>query len=286
MNTVNDHPDWNELAALIDRGADGVRPDVLQHLAGCPACMAAWSAAVEHRDRVLAAATVPEAIPRRVTVVTGGRRRLRPRRGFAWGLGTLAAAALLLLVLLPRDATDPLPTGPQDRLQQRLGGLSHTGLVFPRVHELGAVPVTDYRAGATNGAVIDLTPWAERLAREPADGEAAFWLTAGFLGRGQIDHADDILRRALRTAPQALDLRHLAAIVAYQRSDLDAAVATLAAILRDHPGDALAQLNLAVIAHEHGRGQDHRATLLAIAADDRRPALQARAAQLLQQIAP
>jgi hypothetical protein len=282
MTVFKDHPDWNELAALTDRGSDGARPELLEHLAACPACLAAWSAAVEARDRELAALDVAAAELPRASSVSRRRSWPQPRR-LAWGLGGLAAAALLLFVLIPQQPDSPAPSGPQDRLQHRLGGLSHHGLVYPRVQALGATPITDYRAGLTNGAAIDLSVWSERFAADAADTEAAFWLAAGFLSRGQIDHADDVLRRALRRTPQDRDLRHLAVIAAYQRSDLAAATDTLRAILHTHPGDDLARLNLAVIDQETGGSAEMRAALTAIAADSRQPALQARARLLLDQ---
>lgn len=274
MNRQDPHPDWNELAALVDHGSSKARPELLAHLAACPACLAAWSAAVEARDRELAAVGVG---------AVSWRPRRRPRE-LAWGVGGLAAAALLLVLLLPRGGVDPAEGEHDARIQQRLAGLSHVGLVLPRVPVLGATPITDYRAGLTNGAVYELGPWAERFAADTGDTEAAFWLAAGHLGRGQLDLAEDVLRRALRRAPGARDLRHLAAVAAYQRSDLVAAEQTLRVLLADDPGDRLAQLNLAIIGLETGEVEPHRAALRALAADPRQPALQVRARQLLDSL--
>lgn len=272
MTADREHPDWNELAALADLGPDEARPELLAHLAGCAACLAAWSAVVEHRDRELAAVTATA--PRAKVVVL--------RR--AWGTAGLAVAALLLFLILPREIAGPSAEGPEHRLQQRLSSLSHTGLVFPRVLDLTGAPPADYRAGATNGAGLDLSVWADRFAADTGDTEAAFWLAAGHLARGQLGLADDVLRRALRRSPQAIELRHLAAIAAYQRSDLPGAVSELQAILRDHPGHALARFNLAVIAVETGEASEVRPVLEGLAADPAHPALQTRARQLLEAI--
>ncbi len=279
------HLTWNDLAALVDRGAESAAAGQLAHLAACPACLAAWSAAVEERDRGLAAAPVEVAAQRRPVLASRSRRR--PARTFAWGLGSLAAAAVLLLALTPRELSDPpaerAGDGPELRLQQRLSNLSHHGLVFPRVAVLGSAPIADYRAGVTNGQAIDLSDWAARFDADPGDAAAAFWLAAGLLARGQLDRADDVLRRALKRSPQATDLRQLVAIAAYQRSDLAGAAAALRAILRDEPGNKLAQLNLAIIDHEAGDRAAARAALEACAGDPTQPAAQARARQLLQE---
>ena len=94
MTVFKDHPDWNELAALTDRGSDGARPELMEHLAACPACLAAWSAAVEARDRELAALDAAAAELPRGSSVSRRRSWPQPHR-LAWGLGGLAAAALL-----------------------------------------------------------------------------------------------------------------------------------------------------------------------------------------------
>ncbi len=181
------------------------------------------------------------------------------------------------MILLPRQIVPVVLDEARIPVLQRLGEMSHVGLVYPRVDDLGETSGTDYRAGGQHGSAPDLSAWAERLAGQPADTNAAFWLAAGHLGQGQIDRADDVLRRALNQTPTARDLRHLAAIVAYRRNDLDAARSALDTLLQMRPDDQLAAFNLAVIDDESGHGADARAAFERAAGADN-PALQRRAA--------
>lgn len=278
MNEFNEHPDWNQLATLVDRGSDGVPAELLEHLAACPECMAAWSAAVEERDREMAGIAVLTPRPTRIV----GRRR--SHRELLWGAGSLAAAALLLVLLLPRTGSHPDVAGSDLQVLQRMSELSHSGLVYPRVTQLGPSTGPEYRAGGHTGRTVDVSPWVVRFAADPADSVAAFWLAAGHLGNGQLDLAEDVLRRALKRTPLVRELRQLAAIVAYQRNDLDAATRQLQALLRDHPADRLAAFNLAVIGYESGQRAEVRTVLEDVAGDSGQPVLQMRSQQILQQM--
>jgi tetratricopeptide (TPR) repeat protein len=256
---------------LADLGSDGVPPELLEHLAACPVCMAAWSAAVEQRHHDLAAA------PERREGLVG---RIRAHRHLPRELGGLAAAALLLFILLPKQGERAAMPAAESAVLQQLGEMSQVGLVYPRVDRFGAASRTEYRSGAQPGPDADLSQWAERFRRQPSDTTAAFWLAAGHLGQGRLDHADDVLRQALSHTPQANELRHLAAIVAYRRNDLAAASQHLDLLLREYPDDQLAAFNRAVIAIESGRSGDLCAVLDQVTLYTARPALKHRALQL------
>lgn len=265
------HPDWNQLAALADQGSDGAPRDLLEHLAACPECTAAWSAAVEQRHHDLGAGEA-----RRAGLVG----RIRARRYLSRELGGLAVAALLLFILLPKHGERPGTDGAESAVLSRLGEMSQVGLVYPRVDRLGTASRTEYRSGAQPGAETDLTLWDERFTSQPTDTTAAFWLAAGYLGQGRLEHAEDVLRRALAHSPRASGLRHLAAITAYRRNDLASASHDLDMLLRDDPGDQLAAFNHAVIEVESGRAVDVCAVLDQVAQHAGRPALKHRALQL------
>ena len=74
MTNPDNHPDWNELAALADDGVAQASPELMAHLAVCPACMAAYSAAVETRDTDLAGQIAPE----KLTAPVFASRRIIP----------------------------------------------------------------------------------------------------------------------------------------------------------------------------------------------------------------
>jgi len=283
MTESSEHPDWNDLAALADRGSEGAPPELLDHLAVCPQCMAAWSAAVEHRDRSLAESTTAPGSTVRGSRLSGQRRPRIPREWF-WGSGGLAAAALLLALLFPRDGSRDVANPSEQLVLDRLARLSRTGLVYPRVPALGATTNEDYRAGGDVGGAVDVSPWLERFGADPADTSAAFWLSAGYLANGQLDLADDVLRRAQARTPRARELRELAAITAYRRNEIETARELLGAILRDSPEDHLAAFNLAVIQLETGRQTEARTVLERLADDHGEPDLQRRATQLLRRL--
>lgn len=273
MTRFESHPDWNQLAALADGGPAAVPDEVLAHLAVCPACSAAWGAAVEQRHHELAAGQ------HRRGGLTG-----RPwfRRHLAWEAGGVAAAALLLFILLPKQGVRPEAGVAESAVLGQLGELSQVGLVYPKVDRFGAAPRTEYRAGARPDADLDLSLWAERFRRDPTDTLAAFWLAAGHLGQGRLEQADDVLRHALNHAPRANELRHLAVITAYRRNDLAAASRDLDLLLQEYPDDRLAAFNRAVIAIESGRAVDVCAVLAQVAEHTGRSALRQRALQLAQ----
>ena len=285
MTAKTEHVNWNDLAALAERGRDHVDAAVLAHLAGCGDCLAAYGEAVRCHDARLAGAAADSRTPVPAPV------RLVPRRQrwgkVAWSTGSLAAAAVLLILLMPRDPGSFGPDDPRSALQSRLVEMSADGPLLPGVEQLTGGEGPRYRAG-TDAAVGDLgellTPWARRFGSDPADTEAAFWLSAGYLASGRLNYADDVLRRALQRHPQAVGLQHLDAVTAYRLNELDRAEAALRRILAARPTDGTARFNLALIEVETQRVEQARLVLTELAADADQPAVQARARQLLDLI--
>ncbi|MBE0564992.1 MAG: tetratricopeptide repeat protein, partial [Krumholzibacteria bacterium] len=205
----------------------------------------------------------------------------------AWGTGTLAAAAVLLVLLLPRGEGPFGPEDPRFVLQSTLEALSADGPQLPGVRHLTGAAETRYRAGgdaAATGLDALLEPFARRFGADPADSDAAYWLGAAYLATGRLSYADDVLRRALQRHPDAAGLRHLDAVTAYRLNELDRAEAVLRRILADRPADGTARFNLALIEYETRRAEKARAELRTLAAGDANPAVQARARELLQVI--
>lgn len=285
MTSATEHMSWNDLAVLAERGRDHADGAVLAHLAVCADCLAAYGEAVRCRDAELAGVAVETGAPAPVPV------RLVPpwqRWGrVAWSTGSLAAAAVLLILLLPRDPGGFGPDDPRSALQARLVEMSGDGPLMPGVEQLVGVEGPRYRAGtdASAGDLDELlTPWARRFGSDPADSEAAYWLSAGYLASGRLNYADDVLRRALQRQPQAVGLQHLDAVTAYRLNELDRAEAVLRRILAARPADGVARFNLALIEVETRRIEQARLVLDELAADAAHPAVRVRARQLLDLI--
>lgn len=280
MTKTRTHCDANALAALAEHGHKQADPGVLAHLAVCPACMGAYADAVRAIDTRLAGTGAPS-VEQPAPVL-----RLRPRRGrrVAPAFGGLAAAAVLLLMLLPlvRDGGD-LPD-PRAGVQERLAAMSASGPLYPGVDRSFSGGEPRYR----NGGEVDLAGLIDPLRADfeahPADAEAAYWLSAGYLAAGRLATADDVLRRALQKHPDDVALRQLAAIAAYRLNELDRAEDEFAAVLARRPRDAAARFNLALIQVETGRAEVARAMLDTLAADGANPAVQARARALLERL--
>lgn len=263
-----EHPDWNQLAALVDRGVDAVDPDVTAHLASCPECFAAWSAAVQERDAQLAGASV--------AVAPSGKGRSR-RSWYA--VGSLAAI-LALAILIPRFTAAP---GPAGLVQDQLASLSREGMIYPRVEVLEVAVPTQYRSegGAES---VDTTPWSARLADDPTDNDAVYWLAASYLAGGRPTLADDLLRQTMTTNPREADLRELAAVAAYRINDLARAEELLADLLAERPERERARFNLALVRLETGRVEEARPELEALAAGAEVPAVRQRALGLFKDL--
>ena len=283
MTQRPEHPDWNELAALAESGPEATDPEILAHVAVCPQCMAAIGDAVQSLDEVLAD-PVPVAPVYRPLIVPVHRRR----SNWAWGAGALAAAAVLLVLLMPRNPATFAPEDPRSGLQARLSELSVEGPVYPGVIRLTTAGNAQYRAGGPVTAEADalLAPWQERFAADPADSDAAYWLTVGHLAAGRLHFADETLRRALQRHPHATSLRHLDAITAYRLSDLERAEAALQGLLADQPEDEFARFNQALVLSETGRPAEARAILTSLADDADSDALRTRAQRLLSTLRP
>lgn len=279
MTQRPEHPDWNELAALAESGPEAMDPELLAHLAVCPRCLAAYGDAVQCLDEVLAE-RVPLAPVARSRVVPLHRRRSNQ----VWGAGALAAAAVLLVLLMPRNPAIFAPEDPRTELQTRLSELSVEGPIYPGVIRLAAAGNERYRAGGPVTAEADalLAPWQERFAADPADSDAAYWLTVGHLAAGRLHFADETLRRALQRHPHATSLRHLDAITAYRLSDLERAEAALLGLLADRPEDDFARFNQALVLSETGRTDEARAILSILADEAGSEVLRTRVRQLLE----
>ncbi len=280
MSPTGNHVDWNDLAALAEEGPGAVDGTILGHLAVCPACLAHWSEAVRSLDGERIAA--PDARPAAVGIASIAVPRRRRWGKVAWGTSGLAAAAVLLFLLVPRQPGAPGPGDPRSLVQARLTAMSADGLLLPGVERLVGAGEARYRDGGAATPDLDslLEPWARRFGADPADSDAAYWLGAAYLASGRLSYADDVLRRALQRHPGAVGLRELDAATAYRLNELDRAEQVLRRLLEDRPADGTARFNLALIESETRRVEQARATLQDLV-DDSNPAVQARARDLL-----
>jgi tetratricopeptide (TPR) repeat protein len=234
LSPRNDHPDWNDLAALAE-GRHTADPDIHRHLAGCRRCAAAYAEAVRARSRELAAPdslTVPPDLVQAALAAgpAGSRPSTRPaprrvRLAGAWGGAVAAMVVAVVVIGLPGGPTPP--------------------------PEFAAVRVA--LAGA--GADLDdaLAALGRRHASDPGP-ETAYWLASGYLAAGRLDAAVDVIRDTRRHHPDDQDLLILDAAVSYRVSDLGRAETLLREVLVRDPGHAEARFDLAIVLQETGRG--------------------------------
>lgn len=261
MSPRNDHPDWNDLAALAE-GRHHADPDIHRHLAGCRRCAAAYAEAVRGRSRELAAPdslTVPPDLLQAALAVgpAGSRPSSRPaprrvRLAGVWGGAVLAMVVTVMVVGLPGGPTPPPEFA---AVRVALTDQAPAGMVLPGLAPAADSERTVYRDGA--GADLDdaLAALGRRHAGDPGP-ETAYWLASGYLAAGRLDAAVDVVRDARRHHPDDQDLLILDAAVSYRVSDLGRAETLLREVLVRDPGHAEARFDLAVVLQETGRGAE------------------------------
>lgn len=300
----NRHPDPNDLARLVDRGPDAVDPSVLEHLAGCAECQAAWAEAARYRGasvlegeeydvpQHLAAIARDMRVPAAqgesassVNVIKTSRRLWRPAPAWSAG-GALLAAVLALVILMPTlrggDPSDPADPAHAEILAH-LESQSGWGMVYPGATGAGEAGRPVYRSG--DGADSDLLQAIEMAEADwhadSSDPDKAWWLAAAYASAGRLGLASDLTHQALRDHPDHLGLLHLQAITAWQLSEFDRAEHALQRILSRAPADSVALFNLALIQLDTDRGDEAEPVLRALAAGSSNSLLQERAREVL-----
>lgn len=243
----NEHPDWNDLAALAE-GADLPHADDLhRHLAGCRQCAAAHAEIVRialDPERLVVPADL-----RQAAMAAGPAsvrsRSLRPRLLPAFATATALAAAVIFMVQMGADRGHPA-------IQAALIEQTPSGLVLPGLIPDAASPSIIYRDAGS----AELEPELQALAAEyhhDQNVDTAFWLGSGYLAAGRIEAAADLMREARRLHPDDSRLIIVEAVAAYRRSRLDIAESLLHQILEADPDHAVARYNLALVLSESGR---------------------------------
>lgn len=295
MTENRNHPDWNELAKLVDSGPDEVDPATLKHIAACPECRAAWAEAARYRGaRILDGDrySLPRELADRARALHPAARAaakkrsfLRPAPAFTMG-GAALAAVLALFVLFPNlhgGGSDLRPDDPRAAIGSVLALQSAQGMVFPGMAAPGNSGQPVYRSG--NGADAALQDALSRLQQVRQDGaddpDETWWLAAGYLAAGRLGLASDLVHQALRRHPDDARLLHLEAITAWQLSEFDRAEQALHRILAVAPADSVALFNLALVQLDTGRPEEAEPVLRSLAAGSRNELLQRRAREAL-----
>lgn len=292
------HPDPNELARLVDQGPDAVDAAVVEHLAACAECRAAWAEAARYRgarelhgDRY----AVPEhlaslaremhgaAAPAQKLVSKTSRRFWRPAPALSAG-GALLAAVLALVILFPDLRGGDAGSDPShETILTHLEAQSGWGMIYPGATGAGEAGRPVYRSGdGVDSELLRAIEIAEADWRaDSEDPDKAWWLAAAYASAGRLGLASDLTHQALRDHPEHLRLLHLQAITAWQLSEFDRAEHALRRILARAPADSVALFNLALVQLDTGRADEAEPVLRALAAGSAHPLLQDRARQAL-----
>lgn len=296
--TTGRHPDPNELARLVDEGPEAVAPVVLEHLAACAACQAAWAEAARYRgaralhgDRYTVPAELA-ALAKSMRVPAAGRDNLvskssrrfwRPAPALSMG-GALLAAVLALVIFFPglRGGDDAASPSHQAILTH-LEAQSAWGMIYPGATGAGQDGRPVYRSGdGADSALLEAITVAEADWRADSDDpDKAWWLAAAYASAGRLGLASDLTHQALRDHPDHLGLLHLQAITAWQLSEFDRAEHALQRILARAPTDSVALFNLALVQLDTDRPDEADPVLRALAAGSSNPLLQERARETL-----
>ena len=243
----NEHPDWNDLAALAEGAELPHADDLHRHLAGCRQCAAAHAEIVRialHPERLVVPADLRQAAMAAGPASVRSRSS-RPRLLPAFAAATALAAAVVFMVQMGNDQVHPA-------IQSALLQQTPSGLVLP-----GLIP------DATSASIVyrdagsaEIGPELQALAaeyRHDQNVDTAFWLGSGYLAAGRLEAAADLMREARRRHPDDSRLIIVDAVAAYRRSRLDLAEALLRQILLADPGHAVARYNLALVLSESGQ---------------------------------
>jgi len=244
--------------AVLAEGADRDQAprELLDHLARCRSCMAAYADVVRYRAGWLA---FPKAFTRAKGTVRGRRPGVHAPRALMQGRAALflaAAGFVVVFVLAGAWLTGRLaPRRPSDPIAALIERASAEGLVIPGGEAGASRQARTYRSGSVvddeaGRALERMRAEHERAPREHRD---VHTLVAGLLASGRVDLAGDYVEEGLARAPEDSRLLTLSAIVAHRTGNLSGAERRLRSALQASPGDATATLDLGIVLAEAGR---------------------------------
>ncbi len=286
------------LAALAEgQEASDLGPEVREHLLECRTCHAAYAEAVRLRAQWLEepAAFVPEenSIAEGLAVARGRSRQgktaarklplfLRPIPATAAGTVLLAAVLMLVFFSPVWNQSGSELEREISLLQPVITALSSQGLVLPGGEDGGANQVT-YRAGAnlSDEVVTAIGAVTEAYEGGNTSAETSYWVVAGRLAAGQLQHARVVAAEARRAHPTDIRLITAQAVLAYRESNLTLADELLSEALAIDPHDPAAAFNRGLVLLELGRPEEARSYLHAVAMRQADRSIGRRASELL-----
>lgn len=292
------HLSEETLAALAEgQETADLGPGVREHLLECRTCHAAYAEAVRLRAQWL---DQPEAfVPEESSIAEGlavahGRSRsartaarrlplfLRPLPATA--AGTLLLAAMLVLVFLSPvwNRSGSVLEMEVSLIQPVVAALSSQGLVLPGGED-GPTNQVAYRAGADlrDDVVTAIGAVTEAYEGGDTSAETSYWVVAGRLAAGQLQHARVVAAEARRAYPRDIRLIIAQAVLAYRESNLPLADELLAEALAIDPHDPAAAFNRGLVLLELGRPEEARSHLQAVAMRQADRSIGQRASELL-----
>lgn len=287
------HVELEELAQLVDGTLEPTRAAAIRaHVAGCPACLAAYEEATRDRAAWLGApesfSLPPEwerahadvlrrADDERMTTVVRPLPRARNRSRWTWVAAAAGLAAILWFGIAPMSRrSEALELPPAIRVAAEQA--SSRGLVLPG----GEAGANANPVAFRNGGVPDVEPEiSSAVARYEQDRDTAALRAAciGLVVNERLAHARDYIKEGLKHDSKDAVLQLLAAHVAYRESKLDEAAERLRTALELRPRDPVAKLDLGIVLAETGATEEAKRLFESVAKDHRNTPLGDRAAR-------
>ena len=246
------------LARIADKGERGADSAEVAHLARCPACTATFAEVVVFRAQQLAGRPedkVPgewlaagHAVVARHAASALPPPRRPDRRWWFTRLGVPLAAAAGLVLLLLHQLQDRVPERVQDAVRAAMRQNSQGSLLFAA----DVLPESSTARGAGQDLDPALRELATQVSQHPESRESAYWLIGGLLAADRLEEADTYLRRALPQFESDARFHNQAAILAFRRSDLQAAETALRRAA-ELDGGAVPLVNLAITLRDQGK---------------------------------
>jgi len=292
------HVELEELAQLVEGTLEPERAAAVRaHVAGCPACLAAYEEAVRDRATWLGAPdqfALPSEWQRAHAEVLGrvdderATKAVRPipfspsraRTRWVWPAAAAAAAGLVAVLWLGvaplsrRSEHLALPSA----IRAAAEDASARGLVLPG----GEAGANTAPAAFRSGEGPDVGPEiSSALARYEHDRDSAALHAAciGLVANGRLSNARDYIEEGLKRDAKDVVLQMLAADLAYRESKLDEAAQRLRTALELRPQDPVATLDLGIVLAETGDTAEAKRLLESVVKDHRGTSLGDRAAR-------
>ena len=233
------------------------------HLAGCPACAAAWADAVRDRATWLGShgqLELPGQVAAELARDSGATLVPSPApvASRRWLLAAAAATAIVLAgswMLFPSRATPALGLELPPEVRASIESSSARELVLPGGERHADHATAEMRSGAGSsspGLTLELDELTSRYESGARTAVAGARLVAALIATSDLEAADAYAREVLRAHPRDVRILVLMAELGYRASDLSAAERHLRSASEIAPRDPLVCLDLALVLRERG----------------------------------